>query len=149
MKVRINISTLGKLGIGLLLSLAVNASEPTSSEGEGVPIPHPPKAQKNFSETQQCVEAIDVIRRNHGNFLKHHRDDTMHRGVRTTQHSLVACINCHVTADTDGNYPNIHQGSEHFCRSCHTYAAVSIDCFQCHASQPEMPSEGMASLSLP
>jgi hypothetical protein len=26
---------------------------------------------------------------------------------------------------------------QHFCRSCHDYAAVKVDCFECHASRPE------------
>ena len=25
---------------------------------------------------------------------------------------------------------------KHFCRTCHDYAAVHIDCFECHASRP-------------
>lgn len=135
MKVRFKFSILGNIGLGLLLSLAVSAAEPSSS----VTIPEPPKAKQNFSDTQQCVAPIDDIRRNHGDYLKHHRDQTMHQGIRTTQHSLVACINCHVTADSKGNYPNIKEGSKHFCSSCHNYAAVSIDCFQCHATKPETP----------
>ncbi|HEW98257.1 MAG TPA: sulfur reduction protein DsrJ [Beggiatoa sp.] len=138
MKVRLKLSTLGKLGIGLLLSLAVSAAEPTSSGR--VPIPKPPKAKEPFSAEQPCVEPIDDIRRNHGHYLKHHRDDTVHSGVRTTKHSLEACINCHVTKDAAGNYPSIKTG-EHFCRSCHIYAAVTIDCFQCHASRSNEPSQ--------
>ncbi len=132
MKLHSLLSTLGKIGIGLLLSLAVSA--------QSITIPQPPKAKKDFSDAQKCVEPIDIIRRDHGTFLKQHRDDTMRHGVRNTQYSLVACINCHVTQDAAGNYPNIKEGSEHFCRSCHTYAAVSIDCFQCHTSTPTMVS---------
>jgi len=133
----VRLSTLGKLGLGLLLSLAVSAEDMTTSGT--VPIPNPPKAKENFSAEQPCVAPKEIIRRNHGQFLKHQREETMRRGVRTTQHSLVACINCHVTQDAAGNYPSIKEGSEHFCRSCHSYAAVSIDCFQCHASQPDTP----------
>ena len=77
------------------------------------------------------------MRRQHGLLLKHYRHDTIRRGMRAQHYSLVACIDCHVTADESGNYPTVHHGSEHFCRSCHTYAAVNIDCFQCHTSQPE------------
>ncbi len=136
MKVRHLLSILGKLSFGLLLSLTVSAA-PTNSGS--VPIPNPPKAKERFSAEQACVEPISIMRRSHGLFLKHHRNETMHRGVRQQQHSLVACINCHVTPSVDNNYPSIHQGSEHFCRSCHTYVAISIDCFQCHASQPITP----------
>lgn len=133
-----------KLSIGLLLSLAVSVAAQTTSGSEDVPIPHPPKANKSFSPDQACVEPIAIMRNNHGHFLKHHRDDTMHRGVRTTKHSLVECINCHVTHDADGKSPSIKEGTEHFCRSCHSYAAVTIDCFQCHASKPETAAEGNA-----
>ncbi|MCK5716711.1 MAG: hypothetical protein KAH77_04410 [Thiomargarita sp.] len=128
MKLHSLLNTLAKISIGLLLSLAVSA--------QSITIPHPPKAKKDFSDTEKCVAPIDIIRRNHASFLQHQRNDTMRRGIRTTKHSLVNCINCHVTQDSDGNYPNIKEGSEHFCRSCHTYAAVNIDCFQCHASIP-------------
>lgn len=138
MKIHHLLNTLGQLGISVLLSMAVYADEPTSSER--VPIPHPPQAKQHFSADQACVEPIDIIRRNHGHFLKHQRDDTMHQGIRTQQHSLVECIDCHVTSDVQGNYPDIKEGAEHFCRSCHVYAAVTIDCFQCHASKPEVPS---------
>lgn len=34
-----------------------------------------------------------------------------------------------------------------FCASCHRFAAVSLDCFQCHATTPddgEQPSTGPA-----
>ncbi|MDY6992546.1 MAG: hypothetical protein SVR94_08085, partial [Pseudomonadota bacterium] len=95
-----------------------------------VPAPNPPPAKASFSQTQECVEPIDVIRRFHGDFLKHQRDDTMYQGIRTRKHSLVKCIDCHVHSETNINT------SEHFCNSCHSYAAVTIDCFQCHASQP-------------
>ena len=57
----------------------------------------------------------------------------MHRGVRTRQYSLVECINCHVSDAPDA--PRV-SSEEHFCNSCHTYAAVNIDCFQCHADRP-------------
>lgn len=123
---------LGKLGCGLLLAMMMNGV----SSGE-VPMPEIPKAKGNFSPEQSCVEPTDVMRRQHGLLLKHYRSDTMRHGVRTLHYSLVACINCHVTADETGNYPTVHQNSEHFCRSCHTYAAVNIDCFQCHTSKPD------------
>jgi hypothetical protein len=132
MKLRFKFSILGNICLGVLLSLAVNAAAEQSSS---VTIPKPPKAKSNT----ECVAAPNDIRRNHGDYLKHHRDQTMHHGIRTTKYSLVACINCHVTADSNGNYPDIKDGSKHFCRSCHNYAAVSIDCFQCHATKPETP----------
>lgn len=133
MKVNFLLKTFCLLSLGFVLHLTANAGE---SNHNSVPFPDPPKAKENFSTEQACVEPIEVIRRNHGHFLKHHRDDTMHHGIRTPQHSLVACINCHVVPNSAGHYPTL-EGTDHFCRNCHAYAAVTIDCFQCHASQPE------------
>ena len=62
-------------------------------------------------------------------FLKHDRDDTVRRGIRTLKHSLAACVDCHANAAD-----NRVLGSErHFCQGCHSYAAVKLDCFDCHA----------------
>jgi hypothetical protein len=30
------------------------------------------------------------------------------------------------------------ESKDHFCASCHSYAAVRVDCFECHASTPEV-----------
>jgi hypothetical protein len=56
----------------------------------------------------------------------------MHQGIRTPQFALEECINCHVPENTEVRAGN----PEHFCSSCHTYAAVKVDCFQCHADRP-------------
>lgn len=117
----------------LLLNLAVKADSPTA---KAFFVPWElPKAKQSFSTDQPCVEPLDVIRSQHGALLKKQRDATMRQGIRTTQHSLVGCIDCHVTADATGHFPDI-KTQEHFCNSCHTYAAVSVDCFDCHATKP-------------
>ena len=83
-----------------------------------------------------CVEDTDFMRRNHMELLKHQRDETMLKGVRSEQYSLKECLSCHAVYGPDA-IPVTVASSKHFCRSCHDYAAVSIDCFQCHASRPE------------
>ena len=78
-----------------------------------------------------CVEDPLLMRRVHMEFLKHDRDDTVRRGIRPVKHSLAACVDCHANAK-DGSV----LGSErHFCQGCHAYAAVKLDCFDCHASK--------------
>ena len=112
---------------GLLLGIAMPGQADNSL------LPEVPAAQSRFSETQGCVEPTADMRRNHMKYLLHQRDETMHEGVRTKQHSLVECINCHVSDSPDA----ARVSSEgHFCNSCHSYAAVNIDCFQCHADRP-------------
>ena len=101
----------------------------------GGPPPEPPKAVRQFSETQACVEPIADMRKYHMEYILHQRDKTVHEGIRTRKHSFEECINCHVAPREDGSYPQIGS-SDHFCSSCHTYAAVKIDCFQCHNDNP-------------
>ena len=76
-----------------------------------------------------------VMRKNHMELLNHQRDDTMHKGIRTKKHSLNNCVSCHAKKDDKGQYIAIN-AEKQFCQSCHTYAGVSIDCFQCHATKP-------------
>ena len=92
-----------------------------------------PEAQRRFSEEQGCVEPTDVMRTNHMEFILDQRDATMYEGIRTTQYSLTECINCHVSDAPDAPRAD---SEKHFCSSCHTFASVSIDCFQCHADRP-------------
>ncbi|MGD8594206.1 MAG: hypothetical protein PVF82_15345 [Gammaproteobacteria bacterium] len=94
------------------------------------PYPDVPKGKGD-----QCVEDTEFMRANHMELLLHQRDETMHRGIRTKKHSLKNCIECHVVTD-ENNQPVSAASPKHFCRVCHDYASVSIDCFQCHASKP-------------
>ena len=100
-----------------------------------VPQPDIPKGQG-----EQCVEDSNLMRRNHMTMLKHQRDETMLKGVRSKQYSLKECVACHAVPGPDST-PVTVASPKHFCRSCHDYAAVKIDCFQCHASRPEMTVE--------
>ncbi len=81
----------------------------------------------------KCVAEPDFMRRNHMTLLKHQRDDTVHAGVRSAPHSLKGCVSCHASK-TSGS---VAAAPGDFCSSCHAYAAVKIDCFECHASKPE------------
>jgi hypothetical protein len=79
----------------------------------------------------QCVEPTDVMRRDHMKFLKHQRDLTVHEGVRSKQHSLNEFIACHASPKTGSVL-----GEDGFCQSCHSYAAVKPDCWDCHQPKP-------------
>ncbi len=86
---------------------------------------------------ENCVEETSYMRKNHMDLLKHKRDETMHKGIRTKKHSLNECINCHVTPGEDGKVARIaDEDSKHFCSTCHVAAAVTLDCFECHADRP-------------
>jgi hypothetical protein len=90
-----------------------------------------PKPVVEAGRGDKCVEDTQFMRRNHMQLLKHQRDETVHRGIRTTRHSLKGCIECHASAKSG----SVAASGEDFCQSCHSYAAVKIDCFECHASR--------------
>jgi hypothetical protein len=113
---------------GILMSLLFD----TALAGNPI-LPVIPEAQARFSDEQGCVEPIEEMRKNHMEYILHQRDETVHEGIRTRQYNLNECINCHVSDAPDA--PRI-SSEKHFCNSCHIYAAVSIDCFQCHADRP-------------
>ncbi len=102
-----------------------------------VPSPKIPKGN-----AEQCVKPTAEMRVNHMEYILHHRDKTVHEGVRTTQFSFKKCINCHAVKDDAGKAVTI-KDERHFCNSCHTYTAVKIDCFECHASTPTAKSGSM------
>lgn len=89
-------------------------------------VPHPTNG------STECVQPEDEMKKNHMNYILHQRDATMHEGVRTKTYSLKECINCHVPENTEVRFGD----DKHFCSSCHNYAGVSIDCFQCHMDRP-------------
>jgi len=125
------------LVLGMLLGVV------TPGQAADSLLPEIPEAQARFSEAQGCVEPTDDMRVNHMQYILHQRDQTMYEGIRTRQHSLVECINCHVSDAPDA--PRV-DSEEHFCNSCHTYTAVSVDCFQCHADRP-VKTSGTHSMS--
>ena len=76
---------------------------------------------------EQCVAPTEEMRRDHMTMLLHQRDQTVQQGIRESRFSLKNCVDCHAKRDTGSVL-----GKDGFCSSCHTYAAVSIDCFECH-----------------
>lgn len=125
----------------LLLLLAVPLT--AAAEDGRVPGPDIPRAKG-----ERCVADTAYMRRYHMTELKHQRDQTMHRGIRTKRFSLKECVACHATTDADGRPIAINAPGQ-FCAGCHEYAAVTIDCFRCHAAKPESGRNAGLSAPLP
>ena len=99
------------------------------------PLPQLPPAKEKANPETLCVEPVEDMRKNHMEYILHQRDDTMRRGIRTSKHSLKECIDCHNPPGADGKVLSV-KSRDHFCSSCHHYAAVKIDCFTCHTDKP-------------
>jgi len=116
--------------LGWFVCLPASAGEVESSGFGAVVIPQPAKP----ANASDCVEPVDIMRRDHMNFLLHQRDATVLEGKRDGKYSLVGCMDCHNAtepAETVVRYPD----PQHFCAGCHLYASVKIDCFECHADR--------------
>lgn len=80
----------------------------------------------------KCVDDEDYIRRHHPDLLKHHRDDVMRKGIRTTKYDLNKCVECHVNPKTG----SVASSKEDFCVACHAYTGVQLNCWDCHNPKP-------------
>lgn len=122
--------------LGLAITLLAVAGAHAVEAGGRTPLPAVAQARPGT----QCVAPPEVMRRSHMDFLKHQRDDTVRGGIRGAKFSLKGCIDCHASPKTR----SVAQADGDFCVSCHAYAAVKIDCFECHSSQPHALAQGAA-----
>ena len=113
-----------------LPGVSVSADQVASSGLGNVVVPQPALPQG----ATECVEPVDVMRREHMNFLMHQRDATVLDGERDSKHSLTGCMDCHNPTPQSGE-PVRYPDPRHFCADCHRFASVRIDCFECHADR--------------
>lgn len=83
-----------------------------------------------------CVEPTRAMRRYHMEYIRHQRDTTVYDGIRHTKYSLSGCVSCHTGHEADGT-PVPVNGKGQFCNACHETAAVTLNCFDCHATVPD------------
>ena len=112
----------------VLLVLAGAALAATADAPRGTLEPALAKARAG----PRCIADPDTMRREHRGLLEHQRDETVRAGVRGAKVSLKACVECHASPASG----SVAATRGDFCVSCHSYAAVKIDCFECHASRP-------------
>jgi hypothetical protein len=122
--------------IALLAALWLGAAASAAPGG-------PP--QLDPARSGPCVQDPKPMRRTHMELLRHDRDATVRRGIRDRPESLAGCVDCHASRD-DGR---VLGSDRHFCQGCHAYAAVRIDCFDCHASRARDAAARTASARVP
>ncbi len=83
----------------------------------------------------QCVEDPKFMRANHMKLIVHQRDLVVRQGIRGSKYELTNCVDCHASKVNN----SVLGSNQNFCQGCHVYAAVKIDCFECHSSKPMAP----------
>lgn len=123
-----NLCILGSwLRLAALAAVMALVAIPSMKAVAGVDLP-----QLEHGKGDKCVEDEDYMRRHHPDLLKHHRNDTLRKGIRTTKYSLKKCVECHASEKTG----SVASSKQDFCVACHSYAAVKLDCWDCHATKP-------------
>jgi hypothetical protein len=113
-------------GLALLVAGTTRSAPPEAAAGRV------PKPVIEAGKGDKCVEDTEFMRKNHMKLLLHQRDETVINGVRAPRYSLDNCIECHASRKTN----SVVGSNDNFCQSCHAYAGVKLDCFECHASKP-------------
>jgi len=90
----------------------------------------------SVDRSTQCIDSPDVMRRTHMDMLKHERDRTVRKGIRGEKVSLNGCIDCHAGPGAGAAAGSAVGSPQAFCETCHRYAAVKLDCFECHQPKP-------------
>jgi len=82
-------------------------------------------------------EGSEYWRINHPDLLRHDRDKVVRDGERKIDASIKQCVTCHAVFGDDEK-PVKADSEQFFCATCHEFAAVKIDCFSCHTSDPDV-----------
>jgi len=113
-----------RIATGIIAAVLAVAGFADAGDKQAARVPLPAiKIEKGDA----CVAPTEEMRRDHMNMLLHQRDRTLRQGLREPRFGLKNCVECHAGRETGSVL-----GKDGFCSSCHTYAAVSIDCFECH-----------------
>lgn len=78
----------------------------------------------------ECIADPATMRREHPDMLRKVADDTVRGGVRGARASLKSCMACHASHESAA------AAQTNSCVTCHTFTAVRMNCFECHATQP-------------
>ncbi|WP_217125158.1 hypothetical protein [Hydrogenophilus thiooxidans] len=68
------------------------------------------------------------MRRDHPKMLHEQKHRTVVLGERGARVQLAQCVSCHAGAQSH----SVVASERDFCRACHDYVAVKLDCFHCH-----------------
>jgi hypothetical protein len=109
---------------GLLVAVFAAAG---LADAQGLRVGRVDVPRVTIEQGEACVAPVEEMRRDHMKMLLGQRDRTLRQGLRDTRFSLKQCVDCHASRKTGSVL-----GDEGFCSSCHAYASVKIDCFECH-----------------
>ncbi|MEW5767076.1 MAG: sulfate reduction electron transfer complex DsrMKJOP subunit DsrJ [bacterium] len=120
----------GKIIAGLIIFMALATFPFFYNKGKAASAPEPsldtPVIQQ-MSE-KQCVKSAEFMRANHMKLLNEWRDSAVRDGQR--EYGLIDGIK--YDKSLQKTCMHCHSNKKSFCDRCHTYANVSVYCWDCH-----------------
>jgi hypothetical protein len=116
----------GRIVGGLAIVLLVVAGPAWLGSARGVKIEAPPTPRAG----QRCVEPREEMRRTHPALLASWRE----RAVRSGKRVHHTNDGREVSVGLTGTCLGCHGSATEFCDKCHVQAAVTLSCWQCHAT---------------
>lgn len=112
--------------------LLLGAAGGATAADKLVAVAGPNGPQLDIGKGGKCVEDPKFMRSNHYKLIEHQRNLTVREGIRGSKYSLANCVECHASKVNH----SVLGTNRNFCQGCHAYAAVKIDCFECHSNKP-------------
>lgn len=122
----------GKVTVGLIIFVIITTFPFWYNRGKAAPPPIPQLTEKALAE-KECVLPKEFMKTNHMQLLSTWRETVVRGGKRMSidtkgrqfQMSLSnTCLDC-------------HSNKKEFCDSCHSYASVKPNCWNCHIDNPK------------
>lgn len=103
----------------------------TVAAGEAQNVPDP----KIITTEKQCIESTQYMRDSHMDLLDEWRWSVVREGDRT----YIASDGKEWTISIRDTCMECHSNKAEFCDTCHDYAGIKPDCWDCHVSPEEVP----------
>lgn len=120
----------GKIIIGLVVFVVIMTLPFWYNAGKAAVAPQPVLPEKE----KQCVESTPFMRAKHMELI----DDWRNAVVREGQRIYVGLGGKKYDMSFQRTCMGCHSEKEKFCDRCHTYVAVSPNCWACHIDPKEM-----------
>ena len=89
------------------------------------------------TDAEECIEPVEFMRAEHMELL----NEWKHSVVREANRIYVASDGKEYEMSLTGTCLDCHSNKEEFCDSCHEYAAVEPECWDCHVIPGETEHE--------
>ena len=122
-----------RIVIFLVVFIGIIATPLIMNSGRASEVPSPSLDTPviNSLDSSSCVEDVEFMRAQHMSMLNEWRTDAVRSGITEYTNSRGQIFE----VSLENGCLNCHSNRVEFCDTCHTYAAVDPDCWNCHDAE--------------